>query len=154
MSDKLAEMDTVATPEGEGIVVGVLDAGQVEVRYPNEGRRLKIWLTKQVTKVEPRVENIKPIEDVQLQSQGTFTAQGMSQVTPADAYRQAREQGMTPAVDLSQFGEDVAMPPPEPKRSTLAERVAGGEHVPTDRNGRPLRGVALRKHQEKLARES
>jgi hypothetical protein len=141
MSDDAPQMfDTVKTPDGNATVVGLLpETGQVEVRYAS--RNLLIW----------PASSVKVIEEASTPAT-SLTAQVVAQ-TPADAYRQARESGAAPVVDPTAFGEDVVpTQPAETKGSTIA-RLVGEQNQFVGKDGRPLKGVALRNAQAKAKRD-
>lgn len=144
MDNTLNETDPVATEEGDGIVAGFLDGGEIEVRYPSQGRRLKIWPRDAVTKIEGQ-PNGTVME--------TTVTEPLVEVATTDDYRQARAQGLSPAVAAGTFDEEGLIDKPPVKQSTLAQLVASGNNAPRDKNGRPLSGAALAKARAKQQRE-
>ena len=141
MHDDLTDLDTVQTPEGVAVIVGFLrERGEVEVRYPN--RNLRLWPISQVSKVDGQTP--APVPD--------------EAPAPSLSFTEAREQGIAPPVDLAQFGDlggpaPAANPDAKPT-STLAKRVSSGGGVPTGKDGKPLKGIALRNALAKQEREA
>jgi len=115
MDNTLNETDPVATEEGDGIVAGFLDGGEVEVRYPSQGRRLKIWPREAVTKIEGQPDGV---------TLETTITEPLIEVATTDDYRQARAQGLSPAVAAGTFDEEGLIDKPPVKQSTLARLVA------------------------------
>src|SRR5215213_7172307 len=136
MDNTLNETDPVATEEGDGIVAGFLDGGEVEVRYPSQGRRLKIWPRESVTKIEGQPDGA---------TLETTITEPLIEVATTDDYRQARAQGLSPAVAAGTFDEEGLIDKPPVKQSTLARLVASEDNAPRSKSGRPLSGAALAK---------
>lgn len=147
MSDRKPEMlDQVQTEEGVGLVVGLPEFDQVEVRFPSKGGRLGVFPVSRVVVIDPEAHP----DGTTLEATTTEKIEG-----PGLTYAEARAAGQAPQVDLSQFGDlGVAQAPANPDakpKSTLAEKVAAGE--PLSASGRPLSGAAKQRALAKRARE-